>query len=411
MTMTVSRLGHLGDGVIAQDGGDLFAPFTLPGEVVSGDPNGDRLENVRITTPSADRITPVCRHFKQCGGCQVQHASASFVEDWKARIVESALAAQGINVRVEQVFTAPPSSRRRARFAGRRTKKSAMIGFHRTASDQLVEVPDCKVLAPAILAALPMLRDVTARFASRKGVLGLQVTDTTTGLDIDITGVEISIPVDIAALIQIVQQANVARVSNNGEMLATFTDPKIYWDEIAVTPVAGGFLQATPEAEAALIDLVKATTKGAKRILDLFAGAGTFALPMSKQAEVEAYELDLRSIAAMDAAWRQAKGVRNLNAKVRDLFRAPLDVKELAGFDAAIIDPARAGAAAQMAELAASQIPVIASISCNPVTFARDARILIDGGYTLEKLQVIDQFRWSSHVELAARFTKRHMSG
>jgi len=411
MTMTVSRLGHLGDGVIAQNGGDLFAPFTLPGEVVSGDPNGDRLENVRITTPSADRIAPVCRHFKQCGGCQVQHASASFVEDWKARIVETALAAQGINVRVEQVFTAPPSSRRRARFAGRRTKKSAMVGFHRTASDQLVEVPDCKVLAPAILAALPMLRDVTARFASRKGVLGLQVTDTTTGLDIDITGADISTPVDIAALIQIVQQANVARVSNNGEMLATFTDPKIFWDGIAVTPVAGGFLQATPEAEAALIGFVKAATTGAKRIVDLFAGAGTFALPMSKQAEVEAYELDPRSITAMDAAWRQAKGVRSLSAKVRDLFRAPLDAKELTGFDAAIIDPARAGAAAQMAELAASQIPVIASISCNPVTFARDARVLIDGGYTLEKLHVIDQFRWSSHVELAARFTKRHMSG
>lgn len=411
MTMTVSRLGHLGDGVIAQNGGDLFAPFTLPGEVVSGDPNGDRLENVRITTPSADRIAPVCRHFKQCGGCQVQHASASFVEDWKARIVETALAAQGINVRVEQIFTAPTSSRRRARFAGRRTKKSAMVGFHRTASDQLVEVPDCKVLAPAILAALPMLRDVTTRFASRKGVLGLQVTDTTTGLDIDITGADISTPVDIAALIQIVQQANVARVSNNGEMLATFTDPKIFWDGIAVTPVAGGFLQATPEAEAALIDFVKAATTGAKRIVDLFAGAGTFALPMSKQAEVEAYELDPRSITAMDAAWRQAKGVRSLSAKVRDLFRAPLDAKELTSFDAAIIDPARAGAAAQMAELAASQIPVIASISCNPVTFARDARVLIDGGYTLEKLHVIDQFRWSSHVELAARFTKRHMSG
>lgn len=406
MSYTVKRLGHLGDGIIAAEGFDIYAPFTLPGEVIDGPLQADRIENARILSPSPDRVKAPCAHFRQCGGCLVQHASDKLVADWKVGIVQNALMAHQITAEVSQGYVALPSTRRRATLSARRTKKGAMVGFHRRGSDQIVEVPGCKILRPEILESLPLLEALTKRFASRKGVMTFQVTATEAGLDLVIRGAELTGAKAIEDLVEIVGETSVARVSQDGEVILKFRDPTLTWDGITTTPPPGGFLQATTESEAHLIDFAKSATKGCRNIADLFSGAGTFTLPLARSAEVTAFESEASAIDALLAGWRQGENLKTVTANLRDLFRAPLDAAELSRFDAVVIDPPRSGAAAQCHELAQSAVPVIAFISCNPQTFARDAAQLIKGGYRMGPVEVIDQFRWSGHVELVARFTK-----
>ena len=398
-TVKIKRLGHLGDGIAD---GPIYVPAALPGEVVSGVLDGDQLRDPKIDTPSDNRVKPPCSHAKSCGGCQLQHASDAFVSDWKRDVVRQALAAHGIAVDLGAPITSPPRSRRRATFSVRRTKKGALAGFHMKASDTVIAVPNCQLVHPDLSAALPMVEALGVLGASRKGELSVLLTRTDTGLDVSVTGGK---ELDVAlhqALSDLAREHDLARIAWDGEIALQRRAPVLRLGPADLTPPPGAFLQATKEGESALIDAVKQALSGAKRVADLFAGCGTFALPLAKDALVHAVEGDRDMINALDHAWRNAEGLKRITHEVRDLFRNPILPEDLTRFDGVVIDPPRAGAAAQIEELGRSRIPLIAHVSCSPASFARDTATLIRAGYDLEWVRVVDQFRWSTHVELVA---------
>ncbi|MFT7593668.1 MAG: 23S rRNA (uracil1939-C5)-methyltransferase [Paracoccaceae bacterium] len=397
----INRLGLLGDGVAD---GPVYAPRTLPGEMVSGTLDGTRLTDIRIDTPSDDRVQAPCRHYKACGGCQLQHAKDEFVAAWKQEIVQNALQAQRLETNLRPILTSPTKSRRRATLAARRTKKGSMVGFYGRGSDVITEVPDCQLLDPALLAGIPAAGALAVLGASRKGPLAVTLTVCAAGLDVSVTGGK---PLDgplRQSLAQTTEAHGLARLSWDGDVIAMRARPVQHFGTVQVLPPPGTFLQATKQGEAALLAAVREVTQGARRIADLFAGCGTFCLPLSADAEVHAVESDALMIDALDQGWRMAAGLKPVTTESRDLYRRPLLPDELARFDAVVLDPPRAGAEAQVAELAQAKVPRIAYVSCNPVTFARDAKVLVAAGYDLTWVQVVDQFRWSAHTELAASF-------
>ena len=399
----IRRLGHHGDGIAE---GPVFAPLTLPGELVTGIPDGQTLTDIRIVRPSDDRVKAPCRHFRACGGCALQHASDAFVADWKVEVVRTALQTHGIETDYRPIITSPANSRRRATLAAKRTKKAAMAGFYGRASDVIVEVPDCQLLAPGLMPGLEVAEALAAIGTSRKAALAVTITLSSAGLDV---AVQQGKPLDgplRQALAQACENLGLARLAWEDEVIAMRQPPYQRFGRADVLPPPGAFLQATAEGEAALLAAVEEAVGDAGQIADLFAGCGTFTLPLAEKAQVHAVEGEAEMLKALDQGWRRAGGLKPLTTEARDLFRRPLLTDELRRFDAVVIDPPRAGAERQIAEIAAAGVPRIASVSCNPVTFARDAQTLTDAGYRLEWVQVVDQFRWSPHVELAALFTR-----
>lgn len=407
MIWRIERLGRRGDGVaVAEDDSRALASRVLPGEVIEGAAVDGRIDAPRIVTPSDQRVTPPCPHYRSCGGCALMHARDGFVADWKAGIVVGALAAQGIVVGVDAMHISPPRSRRRAVLSGRRTRQGALLGFHARASDRIVDVTDCHVIRPAINAALPLLREIVVAGASRAGELSLTVTDGPAGLDVAVSGGR---PADAALLAQLAQlaaQGDLARLTW-GEDALTRRPPALPMGRAHVVPPPGGFLQATAEGEAALLAAVRAAVGDAARIADLYAGAGTFTLPLAELAQIHAVEGLPAALAALDVGWRGASGLKRVTTESRDLARRPLPAADLDAYDAIVIDPPRAGAEAQARALAATaRLARLAWVSCDPVTFARDTRILGAGGWRIARLDVVDQFRWSPHVETVASFTR-----
>ena len=405
-TLTIRTLGHLGDGVADTPAGPVFVPFALPGEVVAGKVAEGRMDTPAIADPSPDRIAACCPHFGQCGGCTLQHASDAFVAGWKRDQIAAALAARGLSAEIRQTVTSPPASRRRVVLSGRRTRKTVLVGFHGRAESMLVPIEICTVADPRIVWALPLCTEITGLVASRKGEVRLAVTVSGSGLDIDVAAPK---PLDgplRAALAALAGRAGLARLSYGGETVAMARPPAQTMGRALVVPPPGGFLQATPQGETARVAAVREAVGPARRIADLFAGCGTFALPLAESATVHAVEADAAALAALDAGWRKADGLKTVTTEVRDLFRRPLRAEEFKGNDAAVIDPPRAGAEAQSRLLAQAPLARIAAVSCNPATFARDARLLVDGGFRLDWVQPVDQFRWSAHVELAAAFSR-----
>ncbi|MGH1369917.1 MAG: class I SAM-dependent RNA methyltransferase [Maritimibacter sp.] len=401
-TVTIERLGHEGDGIAP---GPIFVPRALPGEVVEGDVDGGRMSEARIVTPSVDRVKASCRHYKSCGGCSLQHASDAFVASWKRDVVLSALSARSIETDVRSTLTSPENSRRRATFTGRRTKKGVLIGFHGKKSASIVEVPDCRLVDPALLASQSVLEALVMVGGSRKGELRMTVTRSEAGLDISVSGGK-PLERDLEAeLAQIAGQDGIARIAWNGEVIAMVNPPYQLFGRTAVVPSPGSFLQATKSGEEALLAAVREAVGGASRVLDLFAGCGTFSLPLAENASVHAVESEPDMLAALDKSWRKADRLHKVTTETRDLFRRPLLPDELK-YDAIVIDPPRAGGELQTNEIAKSGAKKVAFVSCNPVTFARDAETLINSGFTLNWVRVVDQFRWSPHVELAASFTR-----
>lgn len=403
---TVERLGRRGNGMARAGEATALAALTLPGEVIGGAAVEGRIQDPRILTPSPDRVRAPCPHYRACGGCALMHARDDFVAAWKRQVVETALAAQGLAVPAEiPVHTSPPRSRRRAVLSGRRTKKGAMVGFHARASDVIVDVQDCHVLRPEIVAALPLLRQIVAAGASRSGEVTLTVIHGPAGLDVTATGGKPAEGPLLAALAGLAEAGNLARLTW-GDTPLTRRAPALPMGRAQVVPPPGAFLQATAEGEAALVAAVRAATEGANLVADLFAGVGTFALPLAATAEVHAVEGLAAPLTALTAAWRGAPGLKRITTEPRDLARNPLLPEELTRFDAIVIDPPRAGAEAQMRAIAASQVSRVATVSCDPVTFARDLRILMQAGFALNHLAVVDQFRWSPHLEIVAALSR-----
>jgi 23S rRNA (uracil1939-C5)-methyltransferase len=396
--MQIERLGHHGDGIAP---GPVYVSGTLPGEVVEGEVSGGLMRAPKIVTPSVDRVSAPCRHARTCGGCQLQHASDTFVTAWKEDVLRRALEAHGLDCPMRPSVSSPERSRRRASFSARRTKKGALIGFHQKASGVVVDVPECRLVTPALSQARDVIERLAIAGASRKSELSVLVTESLSGLDLTVKGgkpIDDDLRVELAA---IALSSGLARLAWDDDVL-TFRPPYQQFGAATVVPPPGAFLQATATGQEALLAGVKEALGDATHLVDLFAGCGTFALPMAEQARVLAVESDVTMLRALDKGWRQAQGLKHVTHEARDLFRNPLLREELSRFDGAVIDPPRAGAEAQVAELARARVPRIAHVSCNPITFARDCARLVAAGYRLDWLQVVDQFRWSTHVELVA---------
>jgi 23S rRNA (uracil1939-C5)-methyltransferase len=407
--LTIERIGAQGDGVAA---GPVYAPLTLPGERVRAEVAGDRAELVEVLEPSPDRVTPPCPHFGDCGGCALQHWERAPYLAWKAQQIRLALARERIETEILPAFAAPPSSRRRLALHARGGRNGlAEIGFTARRSWRLTSIGVCPIADPRLVETFPALRRLAAPlFVHPKSAPTLHVTLTETGLDIDITGVERrtgGLSGDARSQVaEAAAGADFARITLGGEIVYQARAPMVRVGRASVALPPGAFLQAVPEAEAAMAAFVREALAGAATIADLYCGVGAFALRLAEGAAVVAYDIAAPAIAALRAAHGGAPGLKPIAAEPRDLGRRPVLATELARVEAAVIDPPRAGAAEQHRELARSKLARIAGVSCNPATFARDARILTDAGFALVRVLPVDQFLWSPHVELVGVFER-----
>ncbi len=399
----IVRLGAQGDGVAEGPDEPLFVPFALPGEqwrIAEG------VAPERLTS-SPDRQEPICRHFERCGGCIAQHMSADLYRAWKTDILVQAFAHRGIEADVEPLRVVSPNSRRRAFFGVARRGDQVVLGFREAGQHVLVDLSECPVLDPEIVAAMPALREI-AKLAMPPDSGGrLIVTRVEGGLDVSIDeGRKDLGPDDRAVLAKRAAAARLQRLGVDGTVIYMDRTPVLPLGGVMVELPPGAFLQAVPEAEAIMIDLVTAAVGKAKRVGDLFSGLGTFTFPLARKARVLSVDSERRAITALEKAARNATGSKPIETKVRDLMREPLSRTELTDFDAIVLDPPRAGAKAQVEVLTKTKVPRIVMASCNPATLARDARILIDGGYRLGKVTPIDQFLFTPHLEAVAVFTR-----
>ncbi len=402
--VVIERVGAQGDGVAVRDGEPVYVPFALPGEHwrVDGEGRATRL------TSSAERTEPICRHFLQCGGCLAQHMSPSLYRDWKRGLVVEAFRHRGLEAEVASVVVVEAASRRRAFLGVERRGSDVTIGFREEGQHKLVDLMECPVLDPRIVAAVPGLRALAQRVMADRVGGRLVVTRVDHGLDVSFdNGRKDLSPHEKAELGGLAQKMGLVRLVVGGEVIVAAAKPAVTIADVAVEIEPGLFLQAVPQAERLLADLcVKALPKSAKTVADLFSGVGTLTLPIARRAAVTAYDSDRRAINALSGAVRHAQGIKPVTAVVRDLFRDPLSARELGAFDAVVFDPPRAGAAEQAERLAKSKVPLVIAVSCNPATLARDARALIDGGFRMGPVTPIDQFLYSAHVEAFAVFRR-----
>jgi 23S rRNA (uracil1939-C5)-methyltransferase len=407
-TLTILRLGAQGDGVAEHEWRQVFVPFALPKETVEAEVDGDRARVTAIVSPDPARMPARCSHYGECGGCSLQHLPVDQYLKLKRDLVTTALSWQGIDAPVDEVVQVPPATRRRAVLAAHRRGKEIVIGFHGKRSHHIVGIRDCAVMAPSLVALIPKLEQLVATVAPAKDALTVTVTETLTGFDVAITGAPKDQSADARAIaVKATDAIGLARLSINGVVEMERTAPVLKFGASDVTPPPGGFLQACRESEQAMLELVKHAVGDAERIVDLFAGAGTFTLPLAANAAVHAVEGEEVAIRALGRAAKKTAGIKPVTTEVRDLFRKPLDWKDLQRFDAAVIDPPRAGAEAQTRALATSGLKRIAMVSCNATTYARDLKILTGAGWSVSRIAPVDQFIWSPHIEIVAALERK----
>jgi 23S rRNA (uracil1939-C5)-methyltransferase len=405
LEVDITRLGAQGDGVAETPEGTVYLPFTLPGERVLADMTASRGAPVEILRAAPDRVPPVCIHFGACGGCALQHLGWQPYLEWKRERVVEALAAQRIDAEVAPVRAFAVSSRRRAAFTAVKVGRDLAFGFRRALSHDIIDISQCPILTPGLQAALPALRMLCAALISQ-GEARILVTACDNGLDMLIEPEGRQQPVMTPAVAALAREAGIVRLAWRSDVLFSIAPARVMLAGVPVELPPGAFLQAVPEAEAVMAALIGEAVGKAKTIADLFAGLGTFTLALARRAKVTAVETDTAMLAALAAAVRQASGLKPVTTLRRDLFREPLSPAELNGFDAVVFDPPRAGAIAQTQALAKSKVRRVVAVSCNPASFARDARALIDGGYRIGRVTLIDQFVFSPHVELVASFVR-----
>jgi len=407
--LTIARLGHRGDGIADTPDGPVYTPYVLPGETVTveavaGHP--DRRHLLHIDKPSHERVAPICKHFGICGGCAVQHWSLAEYHQWKHSLVVEALGAAGLVAPVdEQIVDAHGAGRRRATLHARRGAHDLLeVGFAAPRAHHIIAIDRCPILAPGLDGAVAAAWAIAEVLKPADKPLDIQVTATDTGLDVDVRGSGPLSASRSAALARVAEQHKLARLTRHGELAAQQSQPQLKVGRATVPLPPGAFLQATAEGEAALARLVIPHAGKAKRVADLFCGVGTFALRLAETARVTAADSDAAAIKALQGA--HAQGLKAVEAQARDLFRRPFMAIEMKNFDAVVFDPPRQGAEAQARELAKSAVPAVIAVSCDATTFARDARILVQGGYKLARVTAVDQFRYSFHVEIVGKFER-----
>ena len=401
-TVEILRVGHAGDGITA-DG--LFVPYTVPGDVVRVIREGARGHVQEIVTPGPSRAEPVCSHFGRCGGCALQTMAQGPYLAWKRDLVLNALKQRGFaDVPVEEIRAVPPGTRRRATFKARADSGRFALGFYEPESRRLVDISECPVLVPALARLIGPLKVQLAQILKPNETAELHATATDTGVDLSLKIKRARGPDLLMALSELASALNLARLNWNGETVAMAATPAISIGRFTVALPPESFLQPTKEGEAIIQGLVREKAGDARRIADLFSGCGTFALALAEGRAIHAVDSAEAQIEALAGAAKAGRAT--LTVETRDLFRRPLLASELARFDAVVLDPPRPGATAQVQALSQSAVPTVLYVSCNPASFARDARILVDGGYRLTRVVPLDQFLWSPHVELFARFAR-----
>lgn len=410
----MTDVAGLGDGVGTAGARTVFVPFAAPGdrvraEVVSGRDGTLRATGFELLEPGPHRVAAPCRHFGTCGGCALQHLEPNFYAGWKRGIVEAALRRHGLGeVPVDDPVPTAPGARRRARFTAVGRTGSAVLGFNAAASHTVVDVAECPILTPRLEALLPLLRAHLADVLSPGERLSIEALDLAGGVDLLFLGRSDPSVAARTALAAFAAAADIARISWSAgdgppEPIVLRAPVRTRFGGVAVDVPPGAFLQPTEAGEAALRDVVVAEAGAAARVVELFAGLGTFTLPLAAAgARVRAVEGSPEAIAAL----RSAAGRLRVETELRDLARSPVRAEELSAADLVVLDPPRAGALVQAEEIAASTAPRCIYVSCNPATFARDARRLADGGWHLRRVTPVDQFLWSPHVELVGVFAR-----
>lgn len=404
--LKIDRLGAVGDGIANTERGAVYVPFALPGEEVNVALEKDRGTLIAVLEPSPARIEPSCRHFTECGGCTLQHLRAEEYRAFKHGRVADVLRRERIEIEPVELVTCKPTSRRRVTLSARKTFGGMVLGYHRMSSAQIIEIEECPIAEHAIIDRLPTLRALAAIVCQTDKPFHITVTNTNTGLDVAFAG---SGKLPDAARREaghFAMTSRFDRLTVDGEIIVEPVKPVINFGSAKVSPPPGGFLQAVAASEAAMARLVTEHLGKAKRVADLFAGAGAFALRLAAKSEVHAVESDQAALVALDKGFRLTPGLRRVTTEKRDLFRRPLTFKELAAFDGLVFDPPRAGAEDQCKQIARSDVPLVAAVSCNPTTLGRDLRILVDGGYSVKSVTPVDQFLWTGHVEAVALLTK-----
>ena len=407
--LTITRIGHRGDGVVDTPDGPVFVPYALPGETVEVEPvpgDADRRHLVRVLSESAERIAPFCPYFGICGGCAVQHWSEPRYRAWKRSLVIDALSQAGIDAPVGELIDAHGEGRRRVVLHARRgAQEDLQVGFAALRAHEIVPIDRCPILAPALGGAIAAARAIAGTLQDTRKPLDIQITATDAGLDVDVRGSGPLSADRTAGLARIATRRAIARLTRHGEIIAQQRAPTLRIGRATVALPAASFLQATAAGEATLARLVQAHCDGAGTVADLFCGVGPFALRLAERARVTAADNDADAIASLQRAAAGAQGLKPIDVRQQDLFRRPF-APERNRFDAVVFDPPRQGAEAQARALAASVVPVVVAVSCNPATFARDAHILAGGGYRLTRVTPVDQFLYSAHVELVALFRR-----
>ena len=404
--LTVQRLGAQGDGIADTPRGPVFVPFALPGETVTAAIAKDRADLIAVIEASPQRVEPACRHFGTCGGCSLQHLEASVYRAFKRETVVTALRQRRLDVEVAELVACPPASRRRVTWTAQRPETGMVLGYRKAMSHEIVHIEEDPIALPVIQSAIPLVRELAALLVPGRDAFKLLVTATETGLDIAVSGTGPLAEARRQRATQFAIANRLARLSVEGEIVVEPIKPRVMVGDVPVNPPPGAFLQAVAEAEDAMAGLVTSHLGKAKRVADLFAGIGTFALRLAKNATVHAVEGEAAALSALDRAFRHGQGLKSVTHERRDLFRRPLTWKELDAFDGLVFDPPRAGAEDQARQIARSQVRYVAAVSCSPATLARDLAILLDGGYRLLSVTPIDQFLWSHHVEAVALLEK-----
>ena len=409
--LVIDHVGHRGDGVVTAGDATVYVPYALGGETVAvaavpGHP--DRRSLIKVKRASAERVAPLCRHFGVCGGCAVQHWDAERYRGWKREIVVTTLAQAGIDCEVAPLVDAHGLGRRRITLHARMgTHDVLKVGFAAANSHDIIPIDRCPILDPHLDGALNAAWAIAEPLISVGKPLDIQITATNSGLDVDVRGSGPLATTMIARLSRIAEQHRLARLTRHGELVLMRTPPSVHIGAAQVALPPGSFLQATVAGEETLAALVADHCKRAKHIADLFCGVGPFALRLAAKSRITAFDSDVGAIAALQKAATSTSGLKPVKAEARDLFRRPLMPQELRDYDTVVFDPPRQGAQAQATQLAASKIATVVAVSCNVATFARDAKIMIDGGYKIEGVTPVDQFRHTPHVELVARFTRK----
>jgi 23S rRNA (uracil1939-C5)-methyltransferase len=409
--LVIDHVGHFGDGVAVVDGKNVYVPYTLGGETVEvaavPGHHPDRRRLVQVERASAERITPFCPHFGICGGCAIQHWQAERYRAWKRNLVVETLAQAKLDCDVLPLIDAHGAGRRRITLHARMgTHDVLKVGFAAANSHDIIPVDRCPILDPGLNGALDVAWAIAEPLISGGKSLDIQITATDTGLDVDVRGSGPLPAKTIAVLSRVAEQQHLARLTRHGELVLMRHPPTIAIGKAQVILPPGSFLQATLAGEETLAKLVIEHCKRSKHIADLFCGVGPFALRLAANSKISAFDSEASAVAALLKAATSTSGLKPVRCEARDLFRRPLMPQELRDYDAVVFDPPRQGAQAQAQQLAASKIPEVVAVSCNVATFARDARILTDGGYRIEGVTPVDQFRHTPHVELVAKFTK-----